>query len=321
MQVGAQCTDGQGSSGVAVTDVVHPPLEQVIPPPAEVLPPPPPVASSPPAVELVPPPSARPEPLPPVPRLTSPHTDSVPGAAVGASVRGLPGAKWADPKNSGTVTGYTYKGRYHPGPPAGYDPTTATIMSQSGPARAIVQAPGVPASAIVGGLVRGERGAVWADLNNDGVADGYVEDGRYFPGVPPHFASRGDSVTQPPPTQTLSCLHQSAAAASAADRFERYGEAWSTCEHVKFTAPARRRLPAVNRLLLEGAPKHATSRRSLSARFFGSAKRQLPLYMPQGARSRHWFTVETDSSVGMLADRTPQGVPSANVNFFFEGAI
>lgn len=103
------------------------------------------------------------------------------------------GAKWADPKNRGFVTGYIYRGHYHPGAPRRYDPTTATVLSDSAASEAAVRrAPEVPANAVVGGVVPGEHGAVWADINNDGVADGYVEGGRYFPGVPPGFASGAD---------------------------------------------------------------------------------------------------------------------------------
>jgi len=195
MQVGAQCTDGQGSTGAAVPDVPPPAPAQ----PATPSPPAP--GPLPPLPELAPPPAPPPPAeLPQTSAPSPPHSDRVPGAAVGASVRGLAGAKWADPKNSGFVTGYTYRGRYHPGAPAGYDPTTATVLDRRA-------APGKlfppPPSAIVGGRIRGEPGAVWADLNNDGVADGYVEDGRYFPGVPPGFASGAEAMPPPPPPGTF----------------------------------------------------------------------------------------------------------------------
>jgi hypothetical protein len=49
-------------------------------------------------------------------------------AAVDAPIAGLAGAVWSDPNNTGYVTGYTYKGQYHPGAPPGYDPTTHSVV-------------------------------------------------------------------------------------------------------------------------------------------------------------------------------------------------
>lgn len=40
------------------------------------------------------------------------------------------------------------------------------------------------ASAVVGAAVGGLAGAVWADANNDGCVDGYMREGRYYPGAP-----------------------------------------------------------------------------------------------------------------------------------------
>ena len=50
------------------------------------------------------------------------------GAAVDAPIAGLVGAVWSDPNNTGYVTGYTYKGQYHPGAPPGYDPATHSVL-------------------------------------------------------------------------------------------------------------------------------------------------------------------------------------------------
>jgi len=50
------------------------------------------------------------------------------GAAVDAPIAGLAGAVWADPNNTGYVTGYTYKGQYHSGAPSGYDPARHAVV-------------------------------------------------------------------------------------------------------------------------------------------------------------------------------------------------
>ena len=52
------------------------------------------------------------------------------GAAVDAPIAGLAGAVWSDPNNTGYVTGYTYKGQYHPGAPPGYNPATHSVESR-----------------------------------------------------------------------------------------------------------------------------------------------------------------------------------------------
>jgi hypothetical protein len=51
------------------------------------------------------------------------------GAAVGAPIAGLAGAVWADPNNTGYVTGYTYDSKYHLGAPPGYDPAKLAVVS------------------------------------------------------------------------------------------------------------------------------------------------------------------------------------------------
>jgi hypothetical protein len=39
--------------------------------------------------------------------------------------------------------------------------------------------------AVVGAAVGGIAGAIWADKNGDGKADGYVRQGKYYPSEPP----------------------------------------------------------------------------------------------------------------------------------------
>ena len=47
-------------------------------------------------------------------------------------------------------------------------------------------APGISTieGAAVGAAIGGLAGAVWADNNNDGYVDGYVQNGQYYPGTP-----------------------------------------------------------------------------------------------------------------------------------------
>lgn len=58
----------------------------------------------------------------------APKVDVFQGAAVDAPIAGLPGAVWADPGNTGYVTGYNYNGQYYPGAPPGYDPTVHAVV-------------------------------------------------------------------------------------------------------------------------------------------------------------------------------------------------
>lgn len=60
---------------------------------------------------------------------TAPAVDVFEGAAVGSPIAGLAGAVWADPNNTGYVTGYTLNGKYSPGAPAGYDPARHAVVS------------------------------------------------------------------------------------------------------------------------------------------------------------------------------------------------
>lgn len=43
---------------------------------------------------------------------------------------------------------------------------------------------GLLEGALIGAAVGGIAGAVWADANNDGCADGYIREGRYYEGSP-----------------------------------------------------------------------------------------------------------------------------------------
>jgi hypothetical protein len=69
--------------------------------------------------------------------------------------------------------------------------TGAAIGAAGGAGVAALTGGGLLTGAVIGAAVGGLAGAVWADRNNDGVADGYVRNGRYYPGAP---AGYGDSV-------------------------------------------------------------------------------------------------------------------------------
>jgi hypothetical protein len=66
------------------------------------------------------------------------------------------------------------------------DAATGAAVGAAGGAAVGAVIPGVSAitGAAVGAAVGGLAGAVWADNNNDGVADGYVQNGTYSPGTP-----------------------------------------------------------------------------------------------------------------------------------------
>ncbi|MGH6785283.1 MAG: hypothetical protein ACREBO_00500 [Novosphingobium sp.] len=127
--------------------------------------------------------------------------DLLTGAVIGAAVGGLAGAVWADRDNDGRTDGYVRDGQYYAGAPTAYD-TTATganrCRSVVGTAAtgagvgagagagvgAIASGVGILEGALIGAAVGGIAGAVWADANNDGCADGYMREGRYYEGAP-----------------------------------------------------------------------------------------------------------------------------------------
>lgn len=51
--------------------------------------------------------------------------------------------------------------------------------------------------AAIGAAVGGLAGAVWADQNNDGYADGYVREGRYYQGAPAGYSTAGAGTNCP----------------------------------------------------------------------------------------------------------------------------
>ena len=124
--------------------------------------------------------------------------DTIAGAAIGAGIGGLAGAVWADSNGDGYADGYSRNGQYYRGTPAGYDPSTGRACSNvagtaaGGAALGGVGGAGIGAAtglgtlegALAGAVVGGVAGALWADSNNDGCVDGYMREGRYYPGAP-----------------------------------------------------------------------------------------------------------------------------------------
>ena len=61
-------------------------------------------------------------------------------------------------------------------------------------AGAIIPGLGLLEGAVIGAAVGGVAGAIWADNDRDGRADGYMYNGQYYPGAP--------TTTMPAPTYT-----------------------------------------------------------------------------------------------------------------------
>lgn len=131
-----------------------------------------------------------------------PGVSVIEGAAIGAAVGGLAGAVWADNNGDGYADGYVQNGQYYAGTPQGYDPTLRRVATGALGGAAL----GAAAGAVIGGLspiegavigaaVGGLAGAVWADNDRDGRADGYVYNGQYYQGQPSGYAP----TTAPPP--------------------------------------------------------------------------------------------------------------------------
>lgn len=127
--------------------------------------------------------------------------DLLTGAVIGAAVGGVAGAVWADRDNDGRADGYYRNGQYYAGSPSEYQSAAAaprdcrsvggTALTGAGVGAAGGAALGAVASgvsvlggALVGAAVGGLAGAIWADANNDGCADGYIREGRYYEGEP-----------------------------------------------------------------------------------------------------------------------------------------
>ena len=130
-----------------------------------------------------------------------PGVSVIEGAAVGAAIGGLSGAIWSDSNNDGYVDGYVSNGQYYAGSPQGYDPTTRSVVGGAvggaalgAAAGALIPGLSILEGAVIGAAVGGVAGAVWADRDNDGRVDGYIQNGQYYQG--------GPAAAAPAPTYT-----------------------------------------------------------------------------------------------------------------------
>ena len=137
----------------------------------------------------------------------APGISTIEGAAVGAAIGGLAGAVWADNNNDGYVDGYVQNGQYYPGTPSGYDPTTHAVVTGAvggavvgGVAGAVIPGVSTLEGAVIGAAVGGVAGAIWADQNNDGRVDGYIQNGQYYAGAP--AAAPAPTYSAPPATSS-----------------------------------------------------------------------------------------------------------------------
>jgi hypothetical protein len=120
-----------------------------------------------------------------------PGVSIIEGAAVGAAIGGLANGVWADNNNDGYVDGYTQNGQYYSGQPQGYDPTLRRVgtgalggAALGAAAGALIPGLGLLEGAVIGAAIGGVTGALWADRDNDGRVDGYVQNGQYYAGAP-----------------------------------------------------------------------------------------------------------------------------------------
>ena len=120
-----------------------------------------------------------------------PGVGIIEGAAIGAGVGGLAGAVWADNNNDGYTDGYYQNGQYYAGQPQGYDPTLRRVATGAlggaalgAAAGAVIPGLGLLEGAVIGAAVGGVAGAIWADNDRDGRADGYYQNGQYYAGAP-----------------------------------------------------------------------------------------------------------------------------------------
>ncbi|MBV8778802.1 MAG: hypothetical protein JO258_16515 [Alphaproteobacteria bacterium] len=89
--------------------------------------------------------------------------------------------------------------------------TGAAIGAAGGAGVAALAGGSLLAGAAIGAAVGGLAGAVWADRNNDGVADGYVYNGTYYEGAPAGYNGSTTYVTPVATAPTCRSVGRSAA--------------------------------------------------------------------------------------------------------------
>ena len=65
-------------------------------------------------------------------------------------------------------------------------------------AGALIPGVSVLEGAVAGAVVGGLAGAIWADQNNDGRVDGYVQNGQYYQGAPTGYQAPAQPTYQQP---------------------------------------------------------------------------------------------------------------------------
>ena len=91
--------------------------------------------------------------------------------------------------------------------------TGAAIGAAAGAGVSAIAGTDLLTSAAIGAAVGGLAGAVWADRNNDGVADGYVYNGQYYEGAPAGYQT---ASVQPRDCRSVLGTAATGAAAGAA---------------------------------------------------------------------------------------------------------
>ena len=91
--------------------------------------------------------------------------------------------------------------------------TGAAIGAAAGAGVSAIAGTDLLTSAAIGAAVGGLAGAVWADRNNDGVADGYVYNGQYYEGSPAGYQA---ASVQPRDCRSVLGTAATGAAAGAA---------------------------------------------------------------------------------------------------------
>jgi len=81
--------------------------------------------------------------------------------------------------------------------------TGAALGAAGGAGVAAIAGGDVLTGAAIGAAVGGIAGAVWADRDGDGRADGYVREGQYYPGVPQGYDPNYQSASAAPACRSV----------------------------------------------------------------------------------------------------------------------